>query len=498
MSAMSKAISVVALVLSSAILHGCGGGGGGGNNSEPASVVDNSITPNTNTASTTKASLNRSNALFLAGSALTISSASTNLYDIFVLTQQSNPQTTPARMAARTTLASLNSHYKCSDGREVPVDSYATASNAMTIVAHFNNCGLQSNLVVTGDITVVKTASGATLKTQDFKIEKDGKNYLYTVTSDQSWVPVNSTTVITGIESISIHQPEQAWTISTSGANIQMTLDNVSLETLTQSTVAKISSSQFDSVQLINNRITGDNNTSVKIGKNFVFWDLMSSADQSVDIDLDDNGDYTPDFFNTVALSQLLDPNAKSSNHAPALTTKDNAYYEKIASTLSINASDADNDFLSYDWKLVSATHSQYFFDQPHSSHPSFGATEAGDFQFVVTVSDGTVSQNLTVNVSVKPIDALNISAAATQLNTLSLAYGQDLSAQLSMADEDLNGAEVKVLSGPTGFNVAQDGTMSWINDHQYDDSQFKYSFGILRNGYWDKLWFGGVNVAAQ
>ncbi|HET8706367.1 MAG TPA: hypothetical protein VFM46_08710 [Pseudomonadales bacterium] len=492
MASIGNVQRFVAICFSALLMTACGGGGGGGGAGSPASVVEN----NPGSDVQTKAALDRSNALFLAGSALAVSSASANLYDFFALTQQIQPTATaPVRMSART-MARATASYTCANGSPVSLEE-SSASGSQISVAHFSNCRLSDTLLVSGDITVTQTGSSADLSTQDFQIEKSGKRYLYTVNSHQTWAPNGTSTVIQGSESVSIKSADNAWTVSSNNLALELTVDNATAATLSQTLTAKIDSSNADSVQLVNNRIYGDKNTSIKVGGNYLFWDLMKD-DANIDLELDDDGDYTADFFNTIAYTKLLDDSAKTSNHAPVLSAKNQAYYAQIASSLSINATDADSDFLSYDWTLVSATHSNYFLEQTRSSHPAFGATEPGTFEFSVTVSDGSASQTLNLTVNVAAIDPSQLDGLGTALNDLELGYGENLNAQLSMANEDLSGAELRVLRGPDGFCVSQNGVLSWTNDHVYDGGQFNYSFGILRNGYWEKIWYGHVFPAAQ
>lgn len=473
------------------LLSACGGGGGGGGGDAPASVTEQQPSSTV----TVKAALNRSNALFLAGSALAVSSASTNLYDIFTLTQHSEPMAMPARMSARSS-SEQTASYQCANGAQVMLEQSSAEQGAKTI-AHFSNCQLNEKLTVSGSLSLTRTDSSARLEAQDFRVEKSGQVYLYDVNSQQSWVRGATTTLVTGIESVTIENLTKSWSVSSGNTRFEQTLDNATAATLAQSITARIESSEINSVQLINNRIFGENNTSIKIGSSYLFWDLLAEEEANIELELDDNGDYTADFFNSVAMSRLLSTTGKSANHAPTLSTKPLQFHEKVAGHLGVNASDADHDFLSYQWTLVSASHNQYFFDQTHSSHPAFGATEAGEFEFLVQVSDGNASSELTVKVEVQPIDFTALDALATPLNPLDLAYGEDLLAQLPLPGS-IAGAQLQVLNGPDGFSVSPQGVMSWSNDHLYDGGQFRYCVGILRNGYWEKIWFGAVYPAAQ
>lgn len=168
----------------------------------------------------------------------------------------------------------------------------------------------------------------------------------------------------------------------------------------------------------------------------------------------------------TITVDPVNDAPVISQGDSAALTTD-----EDVESNLTLAATDVDSTELTWSVSGVATNGSADVTDGVVSYTPA--ADFNGSDSFVVTVSDGELTDSITISITV---DAVNDAPVITSPAPTGAIEGAELSYQILANDVDGDSLTYTLISGPTGMTMSATGLVTWTPENGAADASAEFS----------------------
>ncbi|MFT3929599.1 MAG: VCBS repeat-containing protein [Spongiibacteraceae bacterium] len=204
-----------------------------------------------------------------------------------------------------------------------------------------------------------------------------------------------------------------------------------------------------------------DSNASVISGGNQATIRAIESpyAYSYFDLSLDENGDSNYDSFSS-GFMESFDV-TYSNNTAPTVNVDYSMLHPGINDAVNIplnGISDNENDFLSYSALIQNPNNVNINLTLTENKTLSFHTHGAGDYVIALTVNDGNggiTTQNISIHVSLPE-------PQVSPVYNSSIDTGDTVAINLQPTNSDAGPFTYRVISGPTGLTVDNDGIVHW------------------------------------